>query len=686
MSEPPEILTRDNLPLNTRQLPVSTVDPERRTVDLCFATETPVRMYDWMRGRYFEEVLSLDPAHVNLDRLNSGAPVLNTHDRWDLNEQLGVVERAWLKPNEGWSTVRFSKRADVEPIFQDVVDGIIRSVSAGYVVRAYQIEEREGALPRYTAIDWSPIEVSMVSVPADANAGIRSAASSSKMMAEYYSHIRFIDQQSAPAAEPQQTPANSATNKERVMDSNDNQNATPGTAPVTTEPAGVRAAPATNPTPATTADPAAELQRGIQMERERTESIRTLCTQHGMEETFVRGLITDGVTIEAARERVLDQLVVRSGGGQNTPPRVETVQDETETRHRAIEDSVFHRAFGGELPKHARQYRGMSLVDLARESVERTGANVRGLTRSEVVDIALNNTRASGMHTTSDFPVLMANVANRSMQRGYQLAGQTFWPLVNRRNATDFKDIISLIVGNSVELKEVNEAGEFEIGQINDADDQRFKLRTYGRIINISRQVIINDDIGVFDATALGFGRSAANLESNLVWGLITGTGKMADNKPLFHADHHNIAATASGIDIDAIDALDQLINGQTAPKTEEDINLSGKFILVPRTMRLAAQRSIGFVSATKVDDLNPMAGQYEIISDPRLARNSKISWYLAADPVNAPTIDVAYLDGNGIVTTYREGFEVDGVQVKGRIDFGCGAQDYRWIAKNDGV
>ena len=170
------------------------------------------------------------------------------------------------------------------------------------------------------------------------------------------------------------------------------------------------------------------------------------------------------------------------------------------------------------------------------------------------------------------------------------------------------------------------------------------------------------------------------------MWGLIINSQKLADGKPLFDGAHSNIASVAAAPSIDSIDALDQLIGAQTEPGTGDDLNLYGKYILVPRTLRLQAQRSVGFVSATEVDKLNPLAGQYEVIAEPRLSRANPKQWYLAADPSAVPTIEIAYLEGQrGIYTTSREGFEVDGVQVKGRIDVGVGLMDYRWIATNKG-
>ncbi|WP_440217157.1 prohead protease/major capsid protein fusion protein [Chromobacterium piscinae] len=668
---PPEVITRNSLPLVSARAAVTSIDGEARTVELVWSTGAKVRRFDWNRWQPFDEELSMEPGAVRMDRLNSGAALLNTHFQLSLEGQIGVVEEARLQDGQGWARVRFSKRADVEPYWQDVVDGIIRNVSVGYIVHTYQItEEPDGGVARYLAIDWEPYEISLVPVPADADAGIRSA----DRPADAPSYpVRYLQNEPAPQPEPAAQPATEPENRNQPEGTPMPQNVDNTTPPANE--AEIRAA-------------------AIRQENERQAQIRKLTDlypQFGAD--FARSLLDDSAcTIHRARELVLERLADQSGQNPTrSQASVQTVQDETETRRRAMGEAIFQRSFTGaqhsaENRELARQFRGMNLADMARECVEQAGGSTRGLSRPEIIELALNNTRGGGMQTTSDFPVILANVANRSMMRGYQLAGQTFWPLVNRSTLADFKEKTFLQIGNQVELKEVNEAGEFEIGVLNDAGGERLKLRTFGRIINISRQVIINDELGVFNDLSSGFGRSAANLESNLVWGMITGAPKLRDGKPLFHADHSNIGV-GGVISIDAVDALDQLIGMQTEPGSGADLNLHGKYILAPRSMRLAAQRAIGFVSATKVDDLNPMAGEYEVITEPRLQRADPKAWYLAAEPAAAPTIEIAYLEGQeGLYTAYQDGFEVDGVSVKARLDVGVSLMDSRWIAKNPGA
>ncbi|MDQ3566438.1 MAG: peptidase U35, partial [Pseudomonadota bacterium] len=169
-------LTLD-LPLQTRSAPISSVDPASRTATLVWTSGARVRRYDWIRGRHFFEELSLAPESVRLGRLQNGAPLLNSHRSGDLNAVIGVVESAQLHGSQGTAKIRFSDRADVQPILHDVLDGILRNVSQGYVVHELAElppDETSAGLPIYRALDWEPYELSLVPIGADAGAQIRS--------------------------------------------------------------------------------------------------------------------------------------------------------------------------------------------------------------------------------------------------------------------------------------------------------------------------------------------------------------------------------------------------------------------------------------------------------------------------------------------------------------------------------
>jgi hypothetical protein len=143
---------------------------------LIFSTGASVERQDWWTGERYVEKLSLKAGNVRLDRLNAGGPLLDTHSAYSLADQIGVVVggSATTTGKEARAIVRFSKRDAVEPIFQDVLDGIYKNVSVGYLVHKFEEETDGNKIPVRTAIDWEPYEVSMVPMPADVGAQVRS--------------------------------------------------------------------------------------------------------------------------------------------------------------------------------------------------------------------------------------------------------------------------------------------------------------------------------------------------------------------------------------------------------------------------------------------------------------------------------------------------------------------------------
>jgi len=156
---------------------VGSINDEARTVELVFSTGAAVNRYDWMSGKQYLEKLSLKPEHVRIDRLNGGGPLLDAHSAYSITDQIGAVEPGSVKlmKGEARATVRFSRRDAVEAIWQDVRDKIIRAVSVGYRVFSFEeVAGKDGAIPTRTAIDWEPYEISLVPMPADTGARVRS--------------------------------------------------------------------------------------------------------------------------------------------------------------------------------------------------------------------------------------------------------------------------------------------------------------------------------------------------------------------------------------------------------------------------------------------------------------------------------------------------------------------------------
>lgn len=166
--------TSINVSMQSRAAAVmpQSVNEDARTAEFIFTTGAMVRRFDWLEGEY-EEELVVTPDAVRMERMSSGAPLCADHATWAIENVHGVVERAWIEGGQGKMLVRFSDDEDSDKIWRKVKSGILRFVSVGYMVHAYQ-EVKEGARRILRAVDWEPVEVSLVAVPADAGAMVRS--------------------------------------------------------------------------------------------------------------------------------------------------------------------------------------------------------------------------------------------------------------------------------------------------------------------------------------------------------------------------------------------------------------------------------------------------------------------------------------------------------------------------------
>lgn len=147
-------------------------------MEVVFGSENPTRMWTWEHGAILES-LSFNQKHVRLDRLNSGAPLLDNH-QWRFGSVadtvIGVVEKAWAANKKGHAIVRFSKGEKADRVLAMVKEGVLKNISVGYTVDKYEVTRaiEKGELDMYRAVDWEPHEISMVAVPADASAQVRS--------------------------------------------------------------------------------------------------------------------------------------------------------------------------------------------------------------------------------------------------------------------------------------------------------------------------------------------------------------------------------------------------------------------------------------------------------------------------------------------------------------------------------
>jgi hypothetical protein len=334
------------------------------------------------------------------------------------------------------------------------------------------------------------------------------------------------------------------------------------------------------------------------------------------------------------------------------------------------------------------------LVDIGRECLEAIGVKTRGMSRNEIARVALQGRFGAeqyfagvGAMTTSDFPNILAKVANKTLRQAYEAAPRTFLPFCRQVSAADFKPINRIQLSDVPTLSKVNEKGEFHHTALSDSKET-YSLATFGEVVAITRKVIVNDDLQALIRVPAGLGQAAANLESDTVWGVITANPAMADGHPIFHANHKNLN-TSNALALAALATARAALRVQKAPKGTI-LNLQPRYLIVPAALEQTADQliyPINLAAATVTGVVPSWVQSLTKIVEGRLdavPTTGVTTWFMSVDPSQIDTIEYCYLEGQqGVYIETRQGFDVDGVEIKARLDFAAAAIDFRGLSKN---
>lgn len=150
-------------------------------LELSVSSEEPYLRCSWWDDDWIE-VLGHKPGEVDLTRLNGGAPLLANHNRWSSIGDtplagIGVIEKAWLDGTRLMANVAISRREALGDLRQDIADGLVRNVSIGYSIdERVLVKSSEGTADEYRVTQWTPFEISLVDIPADATVGLGRSA------------------------------------------------------------------------------------------------------------------------------------------------------------------------------------------------------------------------------------------------------------------------------------------------------------------------------------------------------------------------------------------------------------------------------------------------------------------------------------------------------------------------------
>jgi hypothetical protein len=397
-------------------------------------------------------------------------------------------------------------------------------------------------------------------------------------------------------------------------------------------------------------------------------------------QALLDGALDDhSMTVQAAQDKLLKHL-----GANAEPlagdPRISVGATERDKFIESASLAIMARAGQGQRDR-SNPFNGASLMDMARASLEIAGVNHRGMDKREVVGAAFT-------HSTSDFPNLLEDAMHKLLLAAYASASDTWSLFCKTGDLSDFRAHNRYRGAVFGSLDDKTENNEFKRKTISDAAKESITLGTKGNIIDLSREIIINDDMGFFTDMLTYLGRGSKRTIEKAVYAYLATNPTMSDGKALFHADHGNLAGSGAAVSSTTITAARQAMAQQTDISGEEYLDIMPSIFVGS----VAAGDAAREVNAMEFDDEsnknqrkpNLNRGLFsKVVGSPRV---SGTPWYMFADPMEAPVLEVGFLDGDqDPYLEMREGFTQDGAQYKVRLDFAVAAIAWEGAYKNNG-
>lgn len=331
----------------------------------------------------------------------------------------------------------------------------------------------------------------------------------------------------------------------------------------------------------------------------------------------------------------------------------------------------------------ARDFANTSIVEIARASISRSGRQSRSI-GSDSPEATI---RAA--MSTSDFPWILENALNKAIRLGMESASVSHRTWCRVTSAKDFKPQSRVLLGGAPELKAVAELGEYEHGPLAE-DRTSLVVSKFGRIVSVSWEALVNDDLGAFLSIGPGLGLAALRAEADKLYGLLTAAGldgvTMQDGLALFDAAHSNTISVATGtgkpLTAAALSAARAKLRRQTGIDGAQ-FNLAPRTLLVPPERESEAEILVASSTVHLGQAGAEAAGGWlralQVVAEPRLANTDTV--YLVADSAMIDCGEVSILTSSPELIE-ENGFITDCRRWKMRHSFGTAILDHRGIVK----
>lgn len=620
------------------------------------------------------EILTHEKKAINLSRAQGrGLPLLWNHNT---DAPIGVVKNVRLdKDRRLVGDLVFSNNDQAQRIKAEVDQDFLGDVSIRYTIDNYTEEKNADGVPVITVDRWSVLEASIVSVPADHTVGVG----------------RNETDETQPVKEGTTMTTKTGGTGEggggiNVVEFNQAREAAKNEG----------------------------IASGASIERERIASIDELFAglrHKGDEFSALRGeLIKRGSSIDQARAAVLDLIntgvsadevraVAQPGADAARVTAGETADEKFgKAVERAIEIKtglINAKSEEGKREIASNEFTGYRMTEIAREYLGRRGVRTAGMSSDMLIRAALANSMQRDVigFNSSDFTNILANVAHKSLGRGYMEAPEVWQKIVRVGSVPDFKAAKATTLSAFSALDQIAAGGEYKHGKFTDKGEtiQAYK---FGKLFSITREALINDDLSALSAIPRAMGMAANRTVGDKVFALLTSPPTMGeDSLGLFHANHNN-TGTAGAPSVTTWDEMRKLMAKQKDPQSTAVLNIRPSIMIVPVALettglilRNAAEDPIGNSGAKGgARQPNPFYNTFEVVADARLDTNSATKWYGSADPSIYDAIGVDFVGGR--TEPYlesKDGWNVDGVEYKVRHEFAATVYEWRTLTYNAG-
>lgn len=305
-------------------------------------------------------------------------------------------------------------------------------------------------------------------------------------------------------------------------------------------------------------------------------------------------------------------------------------------------------------------------------------------------------------HTTSDFATYLGAVVRKRFLDVFKARTTDWTQYAQKVNLSDFRATDAAVgLGEFSDLLEVAEEGEYKYGTMTDRSGPTVRLRTYGRLMQITRHVLVNDDLGRLQAIPTAMARAARRTLQDDVLSVLIDNPNAHDGNPFFHAGTHGNAGTSALSEA----ALQTAILAVLSQTNEEGkplaVDMQSLELVVPTSLMFTARRILQSATVETTvagqGNINTMQGIVKMRVEPLLPDQNDWFVFSSIEDSDAKPILLGLLNGNetpalmqkttvqmlggGAFDPYN--LEVDSIDYKVRHDWGVQPGEWRTAYKS---